>query len=326
MKAGEPADKPLWADCPISHSPKFLSAARARDFSDTPNKILTGFEKLGYLLRNRPVSSESGARYCSNGAWNRLAGDPFTHLSARSGGTQGGRRLCPWSILSGASATRTGRRRSVRKVTTNTDDAIGHPNAADRDRRIGILGGTFDPPHIGHLWVARAVADALDLDVVWLLVAADPWQKAASKVVTAARHRLSMTEAACIGYADLIASDIEMRRNGPTYTVETLEYLRSEHGIERPYWIVGADAANRIDTWHRWESLDDLCHLVVTDRPQSKPAQPPLAHTAVAVDALDISSTTIRGRVGRGQTVDVLCPPGVVSLIDQLGLYRGIDG
>ena len=114
-----------------------------------------------------------------------------------------------------------------------------------------------------------------------------------------------MTEAACIGYADLIASDIEMRRNGP---------------------IVGADAANRIDTWHRWESLDDLCHLVVTDRPQSKPAQPPLAHTAVAVDALDISSTTIRGRVGRGQTVDVLCPPGVVSLIDQLGLYRGIDG
>jgi nicotinate-nucleotide adenylyltransferase len=190
---------------------------------------------------------------------------------------------------------------------------------------VGLLGGTFDPPHVGHLWLASAVRDALQLDEVWLVPAGDPWQKSAARQIAPAAVRLEMVRAACTGLAGLVASPVEIGRDGPTYTVETLERLRDEEGLVRPWWILGADAAAGLTSWHRYADLQALCRLVVTDRPGSEPAPIELPHTVLKIDALAVSSTTIRERVRQGQTIEVLCPGGVVSLIEERRLYRDGD-
>ena len=189
--------------------------------------------------------------------------------------------------------------------------------------RIGLLGGTFDPPHIGHLVVADQVLDQLGFDEVWLVVSNDPWQKTVSRPITPAADRVRLVEAAVDGSPGVRASAVEIEIGGPSYTVVTLEVLRHRQpGVE---WlpIVGADAAAGLDTWHRAEELRGDERFVVVNRPGAPPTLPTgWDCLPVTMPALDISSTEIRAMVEAGRSIRHLCPVGVVRLIDELGLYR----
>jgi nicotinate-nucleotide adenylyltransferase len=189
-------------------------------------------------------------------------------------------------------------------------------------RRIGIFGGTFDPPHIGHLAVAVEVRHALGLDVVLLVVANLPWQKLNQREITAAAARLDLVRAAVEGLDGVEASDLEIRRGGLSYTADTLETLATEEPDAEWFVILGADAAAGLPTWERGDEVRAQAHVVVAAR-DGETGPPPEGWTwqTVAVPRLDVSSTDLRARVAAGRPVDVLVPPGVRSRIEALHLY-----
>lgn len=170
--------------------------------------------------------------------------------------------------------------------------------------------------------MATSVREALGLDVVILMVAGDPWQKTAVDGVSPVEDRLAMTTAAVEGVEGLEVSDAEVERDGPTYTVETLEAFHRDHPGAEIFWILGADAALGLDTWHRYEDLMSLCTIVVVDRPGA-PLEVPEGMDAIFVEAprLEVSSTELRARVAAGRSLDFLVPPGAISVIEQRGLY-----
>ena len=144
-------------------------------------------------------------------------------------------------------------------------------------------GGTFDPVHTGHLAIARAVRDALHADV-HLLPAADPPHKGPTHAD--AEQRAHMLDLAVAGEAGLIVDRRELRRAGPSYTVDTLRELRDEYGPHAPLvWMVGGDSVFELATWHRWRELFDLAHLLAIDRPGAPIDQAALAERAPAVHA-----------------------------------------
>lgn len=191
--------------------------------------------------------------------------------------------------------------------------------------RLGVFGGTFDPPHIGHLVAAAEAGHALDLDRVLLVVANDPWQKRGERHISAASDRLSMVRAAVRGVRGLEASDREITRGGSSYTVETLTELREDDPGGERFLILGGDAAAGLGTWERFEEIPALATLVLVDRPGVPTHEPPLgwAFERVAMPRLDVSSTDLRDRVRAGRPIDFLTPPGVVSVIVERRLYRG---
>jgi nicotinate-nucleotide adenylyltransferase len=192
--------------------------------------------------------------------------------------------------------------------------------------RLGVLGGTFDPVHIGHLAVAGAVRHALALDRVLLVVANLPWQKVGERVLTPAEDRWAMAVAAADGIDGVEASRIEIDRGGESYTVETLESLRADgHDL---FLIVGSDVAGALDTWKRHEDLPDLATLVVVERPGagSAPDPPGWKVERVTVPALDVSSSDLRTRARHGRPLDVLVPPAALHVIRERGLYAGGSG
>lgn len=170
--------------------------------------------------------------------------------------------------------------------------------------------------------MATSVRETLGLDVVILMVAGDPWQKTAIDRVSAAADRLAMTVAAVEGVEGLEVSDAEVRHVGPTYTVETLEVFHREHLDAELFWILGADAASGLHTWHRYEDLMSLCTIVVVDRPGT-PLEVPegIEVTFVEAPRLEVSSTELRARVAAGRSLDFLVPPGAISVIERRGLY-----
>lgn len=190
-------------------------------------------------------------------------------------------------------------------------------------RRIGLLGGTFDPPHIGHLVAAVEVRHRLDLDVVLLVPAGDPWQKSATRSVSPAAVRLEMVEAAVAGIRGVEASDIEVRRAGPSYTVDTVAEMRAAEPGLGISLILGREAAAGLATWERPEELLAQVELVVVDRPSGS-AVAPLDRAAreVHVPQIEVSSTDLRRRVRAGEPIDVLVPEAVASLIARHDLYR----
>lgn len=216
------------------------------------------------------------------------------------------------------------------------------PDRADGPR-IGIFGGTFDPPHIGHLVSAIAVREALHLDRVLMVVANVPWQKVGSRAISSPQDRLAMVEAAVADLDGLEACDLEIARGGNSYTVETLRQLRAEDPDARHLVIVGADAARGLATWERAAELPALADLVLVDRPGSvpgiddpRPVGGPLgaaevevapgvrwAATRVVVPRLEVSSTDLRARARDGRSLALLTPPGVVTFIGARGIYRG---
>lgn len=188
--------------------------------------------------------------------------------------------------------------------------------------RIGLFGGTFDPPHVGHLVTAVNVRHALALDCVVLMVAGEPWQKVGHRSVTPAAHRLAMVHAAVDGVPGLVAGDLEVRRGGASYTADTLESLTHEHPAAQLFTIVGDDAAAGFETWQRFERVAELSTLVVVDRPGTE-SQLPGRHQWVHVEVphLEVSSTDLRARINDGRPLDYLVLPSVLTVIRQLGLY-----
>lgn len=191
-------------------------------------------------------------------------------------------------------------------------------------KRIGILGGTFDPPHLGHLIVADQVLGALDLDRVLLVPANEPWQKVGFRAITAAKKRLIMARDA-VGDADgLAVSDIELRLGGPSYTSVTLDALAENQPKTEWRIIVGADAAASLDTWHNVEKLKSQADVVVVNRPGAD-FQPPTGWSweLVEIPAVNISGTGLRRRVAQDRSIRFLTPNPVIEHISSWGLYRG---
>jgi nicotinate-nucleotide adenylyltransferase len=190
--------------------------------------------------------------------------------------------------------------------------------------RIGILGGTFDPPHLGHLIVADQVLRALDLDRVLLVPANEPWQKVGIRPITSAEKRLIMTRDAVGDAEGLAVSDIELRLGGPSYTSVTLDALAENQPKTEWRIIVGADAAAGLDTWHNLEKLRTQADIVVVNRPGAD-FQPPTGWSweLVEIPAVNISGTGLRRRVSQGRSIRFLTPNAVIDHIDSWGLYRG---
>ncbi|MFM7535504.1 MAG: nicotinate-nucleotide adenylyltransferase [Acidimicrobiales bacterium] len=190
-------------------------------------------------------------------------------------------------------------------------------------RRVGVFGGTFDPPHIGHLVTALNVRHALALDEVLLVVANRPWQKEGTRALSAAEDRFALVAAAVAGIEGLSASRIELDRGGPSYTVDTLRSLEAEGGVQL-FTILGADAAALLPTWERPEEVVARSRLVVVDRPGHTSVLPEgLAWIRVEVPHLEVSSSDLRARVLDGRPLEFLLPDAVIAEIRARGLYRG---
>ncbi|HVW31403.1 MAG TPA: nicotinate-nucleotide adenylyltransferase [Acidimicrobiia bacterium] len=196
--------------------------------------------------------------------------------------------------------------------------------------RIGVFGGTFDPVHVGHIVAAVEARRALALDRVLLVPAGDPWQKRGT-VSAPAADRLAMVQAAVEGIEGLEVSDVEVQRNGPSYTYQTLEALSAPD--RNLFLIVGADVAATMHTWVGVEHLPALADLVVVDRTVEDDAPAPVPEDEarlpsgwhrerVAIPRLDISSTDLRRRAAAGWPVDGLVPPGAVRIMAERRLYR----
>lgn len=187
-----------------------------------------------------------------------------------------------------------------------------------------MLGGTFDPVHIGHLVAASEVRSQLALDEVLLVVAAQPWQKTGTRELTPAADRLALVRAAVGDVAGLEASSLEIDRGqGPTYTADTLAALPDDDEL---FLVVGADVANLLDTWVRPEEIRTRATLVVVDRPG-----PSVHHDELRADGwrvetvhtplLEVSSSDLRQRLAAGRPIDYLVPAAAVREIEKRGLY-----
>ena len=194
-------------------------------------------------------------------------------------------------------------------------------------RRLGILGGTFDPPHAGHLAAALAVQTQVALDELVLMVANEPWQKVGDRLVTPAQVRFEMTNALVEGISGLRADDREIRRGGPTFTVDTLEEILAEHPDTEIFLIVGADTANRLETWHRASDVVRLSTIVIVNRDNSTNAATGFLRDArvlnVTMTPVDVSSSAIREAVAHGESIDSLSSSSVASIVRDRSLYVG---
>jgi nicotinate-nucleotide adenylyltransferase len=205
---------------------------------------------------------------------------------------------------------------------------------------LGILGGTFDPVHYGHLRPAQEAMRALGLSELRLIPAG---QAPHRKPVADANHRLQMVRLACAEFPGFIVDDREVRRPGPSYTVDTLASLRAEIGTEPLCLLMGSDAFQGLESWHEWRRLPELAHMVVMYRPGctlpylsvwarerlvERPAQ--LADTAAGrllfqkVTPQPISGTSLRAAIGRGEPVQSSLPPSVWEYIRNHRVYPGI--
>jgi nicotinate-nucleotide adenylyltransferase len=191
--------------------------------------------------------------------------------------------------------------------------------------RIGVMGGTFDPVHLGHLSAANEVRHRCELDAVVFVPTGQPWQKA-DRVVSTAEDRYLMTVIATASNPRFSVSRVEVDRAGPTYTVETLREMRVTYPDSELFFITGADALAQILGWRDAGELFGLAHFVGVSRPGYDHADlsgfPEGAVTLLEVPALAISSSDLRNRVAAGLPVHYLAPDGVVQYIRKRHLYR----
>jgi nicotinate-nucleotide adenylyltransferase len=192
---------------------------------------------------------------------------------------------------------------------------------------LGILGGTFDPPHLGHLAAALAAQTQVGLDRVVLMVANEPWQKVGDRQVTPATVRLEMTEALVKEISGLLADDREIRRGGPTFTVDTLEEIIAEEPDTEIFLIVGADTAKRLETWHRASDVVRLSTIVIVNRDDATNTDPGFLRDArvvnVTMNPVNVSSSAIRETVARGESIDSFTSPSVATMVHDRSLYVG---
>ena len=194
-----------------------------------------------------------------------------------------------------------------------------------RARRIGVLGGTFDPIHNGHLVAASEVAHVLELAEVVFVPTGQPWQKE-SRELAPPEDRYLMTVIATAFDPLLSVSRVDIDRPGETYTVDTLSDLRAARGPDAEFFfIMGADALSGIKSWHKTENLFSLAHFVGCTRPGHPIDLDGLDErdvTLIEIPALEISSTACRERVRTGRPIRYLVPDGVIQYIAKRGLYR----
>jgi nicotinate-nucleotide adenylyltransferase len=190
--------------------------------------------------------------------------------------------------------------------------------------RLGIFGGTFDPPHVGHLVTAVNVRHELALDRVLLVVNDQPWQKVGTRDISPAADRFAMAEAAVGSVEGLEASRIEIDRGGMSYTADTLRELLDEDPDRELFVILGSDAAGGLTTWERAGEVRALATIVVVERPGAREAEPPDGWSWVRVEVprLEVSSTDLRARVADGRPLDYLLTPEVISTVERRGLYQ----
>jgi nicotinate-nucleotide adenylyltransferase len=204
-----------------------------------------------------------------------------------------------------------------------THDVAG-ARGARTGERLGIFGGTFDPPHVGHLVTAVNVRHDLALDRVLLVVNDQPWQKLGTRDISSAEDRFAMVEAAVGDVEGLEASRVELDRGGMSFTADTLAQLLTGDPTLDLYVILGSDAAVGLPSWERADEVRALSTIVVVERPGSGEGQPPLGWSWVRVEVprLEVSSTDLRARVVAGRPLDYLLSPAVIDTIERRGLYR----
>jgi nicotinate-nucleotide adenylyltransferase len=186
----------------------------------------------------------------------------------------------------------------------------------------GILGGTFDPVHVGHLVAAVCVRHELGLDRVLLVVANEPWQKTGEREVTPAQARFSVVASAVEGIDGVEASALEIERGGPSFTADTVAELNAAGGGDL-YLVVGGDLVGELDSWERVHEIRDATTLVIVERggvPRA-PDPPGWNVRRVAMPAIDLSSSELRARFADGRPVDFLIPAPAIRTIRRLGLY-----
>ena len=205
------------------------------------------------------------------------------------------------------------------------DDAFA--DSLDNAARIGIMGGTFDPIHHGHLVAASEVADRFQLDEVVFVPTGNPWQKA-GRTITAAEDRYLMTVIATASNPRFSVSRVDIDRGGPTYTMDTLRDLREQFPNAQLYFITGADALSSIMSWRDWEHMFELAEFVGVTRPGYElsedmfPEEIQRRVHLIEIPAMAISSTDCRERSGQGRPVWYLVPDGVVQYIGKNQLYQ----
>lgn len=183
---------------------------------------------------------------------------------------------------------------------------------------IGLFGGSFNPPHLGHLALARAARRELGLAEVRWLPAGQPWQKNPADMAPA-HHRAAMVAALIAGEPGMVRDDIELRRSGPSYTIDTVEALAAAAPGVRWWLILGEDQHARLATWHRAPELLARVQLAVAARGGIAPH----GVRTLAMPRLDVSATAIRAAVARGEDVAPLTGPAVARYIEEHHLYRG---
>jgi len=194
--------------------------------------------------------------------------------------------------------------------------------------RVGVLGGTFDPVHIAHLIIADRARETLDLDLVLFVPAGEPWRKS-HRAISPAHHRLAMLRLATAGNDAFGISDVDLRRQGPTYTADTLETLAGERLDDQFWFIVGADALADMPNWRDPARIVVHARIAVAARDEDDPRiiVPGIPGYASRIDTfeaprLQISSTDIRQRVAAGASIRYLVPDSVRDYIDREHLYQ----
>jgi nicotinate-nucleotide adenylyltransferase len=186
--------------------------------------------------------------------------------------------------------------------------------------KVGILGGTFDPIHIGHLIAASSVYEALNLDTVVFIPAGDPWQKR-DRDLSAGQQRLEMVKLAIAGNDRFQASDIEIARSGATYAIDTVREWKKLNPADEIFWIVGSDALSGIPSWHEWESFVSEVTIVAVNRiGQNDPV--PFDFVSVEMPEVRISATELRDRFTNKLDTQYLVPQKVSQYISDQGLYQ----
>ncbi len=193
-------------------------------------------------------------------------------------------------------------------------------------QRLGVMGGTFDPIHVGHLVAASEALSVFDLDRVVFVPTGQPWQKTN---YSDAEDRFVMTSLGAATHRSFAVSRIELDRKGPTFTADTMRTLKEFHGDgTKLFFILGADAALRFGTWKKVEGLADHTELIAVTRPgfalgqiETDPSWPRI--NLMEMPGIEVSASDVRARVRAGRSIDYLVPAAVVTYITEQGLYVG---
>lgn len=191
-------------------------------------------------------------------------------------------------------------------------------------RKVGILGGTFDPPHYGHLVLAEQVLDQTQVNEIWFMPTNVPPHKKNEGMATK-EQRLTMAELAIEDQERFFVSDVEFERSGPSYTIDTITKLQRAYPDDTFFFIIGGDMVNQLEDWYKIEQLKKLVTFIVAERPND-----PLSHEQkmnpafiyVTIPQLDLSSSTIRERVKLNQSIRYLLPENVRVFVKEHGLYE----